>query len=97
MTTQFHPHLCFTTECRDAMTHHHAVFGGDLEFTTFGDIGMDGDPDKVLGIAEDPRGTRPDRRRRHSGLPRGHGPLHLDQRRRRGDAACLVRRAGPRR
>lgn len=51
MTTHFHPHLYFETECRDAMTHYQAVFGGELEVNTFGEIGMDGDPDKVLGAA----------------------------------------------
>lgn len=51
MTTQFHPHLHFETGCRDAMTRYQAVFGGDLEFSTFGEIGMDGDPDEVLGAS----------------------------------------------
>lgn len=51
MTTQFHPHVYFATECRDAMTHYQAVFGGELEFNTFGEIGMEGDPAKVLGAS----------------------------------------------
>lgn len=51
MTVQFHPHLYFATGCREAMTRYQAIFGGDLEVTTFGEIGMDGDPDKVLGAS----------------------------------------------
>ena len=48
MTTQLNTHLYFETECRDAMTHYQAVFGGELEVNTFGDFGMEGDPNKVL-------------------------------------------------
>lgn len=51
MTNQFHPHLYFETDCRDAMTHYRAIFGGKLEINTFGEIGMEGDPDKVLGAS----------------------------------------------
>ncbi|GAA3227962.1 VOC family protein [Pseudonocardia petroleophila] len=51
MTAQFHPHLYFETECRAAMTRYQAVFGGDLQLNTFGEIGMEGDPDKVLGAS----------------------------------------------
>nr|WP_273482686.1 VOC family protein [Kribbella italica] len=42
--------MYFQTECREAMTHYQAVFGGELEVTTFGDFGMvgEGDPGRVL-------------------------------------------------
>lgn len=51
MISQFHPHLYFETECRDAMTCYQAVFGGELEVNTFGEFGMEGDPEKVLGAS----------------------------------------------
>lgn len=51
MISQFHPHLYFETQCRDAMTHYQTVFGGELQINTFGEIGMEGDPDKVLGAS----------------------------------------------
>jgi PhnB protein len=51
MASQFHPHLYFESGCRDAITHYQAVFGGELQVNTFGEIGMEGDPDKVLGAS----------------------------------------------
>lgn len=48
MTTQFDPYLYFEAECRDAITFYQSVFGGELEVNTFGEFGMEGDPDKVL-------------------------------------------------
>lgn len=51
MTTQFEPYLYFKSECRDAITFYQSVFGGDLEIRTFGEFGMEGDPDKVLNAS----------------------------------------------
>ncbi len=50
MTSQLTPYLTFDGNAREAMSHYHAVLGGELSISTFGDYGQtEGvDPDGVM-------------------------------------------------
>ena len=43
MASKLNPYLQFKDNARDAMTFYHGVFGGDLNISTFGEFGGDGD------------------------------------------------------
>jgi PhnB protein len=45
MTTRLNPYLGFRSEARAAMEFYRGVFGGELTFSTFGEMGMTDDPD----------------------------------------------------
>lgn len=42
MTVRLNPYLHFDTESREAMEFYRSVLGGDLEISTFGDMGAEG-------------------------------------------------------
>jgi PhnB protein len=51
MTVRLNPHLSFRDNAREAITHYHSVFGGELTVATFGDFHASEDPaeqDKVM-------------------------------------------------
>lgn len=51
MTVRLNPHLSFRDDAREAMTFYQSIFGGELEFATFGDFHASADPserDKVM-------------------------------------------------
>jgi PhnB protein len=51
MTVNFNPYLSFDDNAREAIEFYHAVFGGDLTISTFGEFGASDDPaekDKVM-------------------------------------------------
>lgn len=49
MTARLNPYIGFRNEAREALNFYHSVFGGDLQFMTFGDNGMEGDQaDKIM-------------------------------------------------
>jgi PhnB protein len=49
MTSRLNPYLNFNGNAREAMQFYASVFGGDLNITTFAEVGMDGpDADRVM-------------------------------------------------
>jgi PhnB protein len=51
MPTHLNPYLSFRDNAREAMEFYHAVFGGELSVSTFGEFGASDDPaekDKVM-------------------------------------------------
>jgi PhnB protein len=51
MATTLNPYLSFRDTAREAMTHYHSVFGGDLSMSTYGDFHVSDDPaetDKIM-------------------------------------------------
>jgi PhnB protein len=49
MTSQLNPYLNFNGNAREAMEFYASVFGGDLNITTFAELGTDGpDADRVM-------------------------------------------------
>jgi len=47
MTARLNPYIGFRTQARDALTFYHGVFGGDLQFMTFGENGAAQDPSQA--------------------------------------------------
>lgn len=43
MTSQLNPYLVFNGTAREALERYQAIFGGDLQIMTFGDVGASGD------------------------------------------------------
>jgi len=51
MATTLNPYLSFRDSAREAMTHYHSVFGGDLAMSTYGEFHASEDPaetDKIM-------------------------------------------------
>ena len=51
MATTLNPYLSFRDSAREAMTHYHSVFGGDLTMSTYGEFHASEDPaeaDKIM-------------------------------------------------
>ena len=51
MATTLNPYLSFRDTAREAMTHYHAVFGGELTMSTYGEFHASEDPaetDKIM-------------------------------------------------
>jgi len=51
MATMLNPYLSFRDTAREAMTHYHSVFGGDLSMSTYGEFHVSEDPaeaDKIM-------------------------------------------------
>jgi PhnB protein len=46
MSTRLNPYLSFRDTAREAMEFYRTVFGGELTVSTFGEFGMDEDPDE---------------------------------------------------
>ncbi|WP_411698921.1 VOC family protein [Conyzicola sp.] len=46
MPTRLNPYLSFRDNAREAMEFYTSVFGGELTVSTFGEFGMDQDPDE---------------------------------------------------
>ena len=44
MATMLNPYLSFRDTAREAMTHYHSVFGGDLSMSTYGEFHVSEDP-----------------------------------------------------
>lgn len=49
MTARLNPYIGFRNQAREALTFYQSVFGGELQFMTFGENGMEGDQaDKIM-------------------------------------------------
>lgn len=57
MTSRLNPYISFRDDARPAMEHYHQVFGGELNISTFGDMGMSDGADLVMhAMLETPAG-----------------------------------------
>lgn len=60
MTAQLAPYLNFRDTTREVLTHYHQLFGGEVNFSTFAELGASDDPaeaDKIMhGQLETPDG-----------------------------------------
>ena len=57
MTSRLNPYITFDGNARDAMQFYEGVFGGTLTLSTFGDLGQQEQPDKIMhGMLETPSG-----------------------------------------